>query len=713
MDGGGGEGKSGGDWRRSRMAPPQSGPPARRIGVAHAAPRQSSPSPAPDLPAAVSAPFRLPRIVVNQSESILLQYCSSTIHHPDSPFLVVVVPPTTTACAVQQYRPPVPRRAHPPIEAARRPSSRARLQWSGHSSTEPCPGRERASCCRACGSTPATDDPSQPNRTLDPLRRLLPPPFAPALDTSSTHPSTPPPPTTMSTAVAAAPAPAALAPAVERHVSPRHYASIASAPPSAERAEPAPKRARSNASPTSAAADHALPSDRPGSGKTSPNRCVSPFARSRVSCGTVGLTNLFFCSSLRNGAPPMIKVKKEPGSPSMATSRPRPKRLDLSSSVNGRGPQTARPSAPLTSRDSAGLAIQDMGLACLSPGFQTNDPSMREQLQRSLDVREQQRQLIEARQKGTKPGSSHDSDGPQRTQDNTLFGLQARTPTTSRRKGPPPGLSIAAPSAAQFANDRVIQSAPLHQTFTGLRPGEQPSSRYAQHGPSGLSQMSHIHHVPATQTNNRLPPIADVFANDRLDVQRGPAPSHSPHTHAPPAQPSPGFPPPNLQFAAPMSARQREFRSAEEAMQGLSGGRDDLMPKVVHYGGVQPPTPPSPLPPGSAHQHHLHHPHQPQQPQPQHHTAPGAAFDPPARPDILARTSSMNGRRRGREEFERDNGSSPPRADPGQEAKRAATFAVRGGEEEEQGDWRRGLSSREKREEFLRLCERAWDLFHS
>ena len=428
--------------------------------------------------------------------------------------------------------------------------------------------------------------------------------------------------------------------------------------------------------------------------------------------GTVELTNLLCAFSSRNGNPPMIKVKKEPGSPSMSASRPRPKRLDLSSSVNGRGPQTARPSAPLTSRDSAGLAIQDMGLACLSPGFQTNDPSMREQLQRSLDVRDQQRQIIEARQKGTKPGSSHDSEGPQRSQDTTLFGVQTRTPTTSKRKGPPPGLSIAAPSAGQFANDRVIQSAPLHQTFTGLRPGEQPSSRYAQHGPSGLSQMSHIHHVPAQQTNNRLPPIADVFANDRLDVQRAPPTSHSPghNGQAPPAQPSPGFPPQtSQQFAAPMSARQREFRSAEEAMQGLSGGRDDLMPKVVHYGGVQPPTPPSPMPPGSAHHHH-------------HHVAPGApqhAYAPhsggdahASRPDILARTSSMNGRRRGRDEFERDNGSPPTRFNT-QESKRAQFAGSRGGEEQREEDWRQGMSSREKREEFLRLCERAWDLFHS
>jgi len=400
----------------------------------------------------------------------------------------------------------------------------------------------------------------------------------------------------------------------------------------------------------------------------------------------------------------MIKVKKEPGSsPSMQSARPRPKRLDLSSSMaNSRGPQTARPSAPLTSRDSAGLAIQDVGLACLSPGFQTHDPALREQLQRSLDVRDRQRQIIEARQKGQQPGSSHEMSDPSRPQDTTLFGVPTRTPSTSRRKGPPPGLSIDAPTAAQFANDRVIQSAPMHQTFTGLRPGEHPFSRHAQHGPSALGQTSHIHHVPATQTNNRLPPIADVFANDRLDAPRGypgQSPQHSSHSNVPPPVPSPGFGPPPNQMP-PLSARAREFRSAEEAMHGLSGGREDLMPKVVHYGGVQPPTPPSPMPP------HGHH---------QQQSAPGAQqlhmHEPMGRPDILARTSSMNGRRRGRDEYERDNGSPPSRFNQ-QEPKRAA-FAVRGGEQSTEDDWRRNMSGEEKRAEFLRLCERAWDLFHS
>lgn len=93
----------------------------------------------------------------------------------------------------------------------------------------------------------------------------------------------------------------------------------------------------------------------------------------------------------------------------------------------------------------------------------------------------------------------------------------------------------------------------------------------------------------------------------------------------------------------------------------------------------------------------------------------------------------MNGRRRGRDEFERDNGS-PPSAYNRQGDPKRTTFAVRGevGEgpagtgyeeasayqrsyqrSEDDEDWRRGLGGREKREEFLRLCERAWDLFHS
>lgn len=334
--------------------------------------------------------------------------------------------------------------------------------------------------------------------------------------------------------------------------------------------------------------------------------------------------------------------------------------------------------------------------------------------------------IIEARQKGVKPASSTDAGESQRPQETTGFGGQIRTPTTSRRKGPPPGLSISAPSASQFANDRVIQSAPMHQTFTGLRPGEQPFTRHTQLGPSGLSQTSHIHHVPATQTNNRLPPISDVFANDRLDAPRNypstHSPRHSSHSNAPPPIPSPGFPAPQYAHAPPVSDRSRDFRSADEAVQGLSGGRDDLLPKVVHYGGVQPPTPPSPMPTSG------HAPSYAQSgPGAQHQYQPHTSRDGPTRPDLLTRTSSLNSsRRRGRDEYERDNGSPPLSSFQQQQHQpvKRASFAVRGTDEPTQqyhqhqqphreDDWRAQMSGAEKREEFLRLCERAWDLFHS
>lgn len=122
------------------------------------------------------------------------------------------------------------------------------------------------------GSTLALDDdPSETRPKAEPISTT--PPTPRPLPLYHTPEATPPT-TAMSTAVAAAPAPpTTLAPAVERHVSPRQYTSIASAPPSAERAEPAPKRARSNGSPSSSG-ENAQQAERPGSGKTSPNRCV-------------------------------------------------------------------------------------------------------------------------------------------------------------------------------------------------------------------------------------------------------------------------------------------------------------------------------------------------------------------------------------------------------------------------------------------------------
>ncbi|KAF2491880.1 hypothetical protein BU16DRAFT_468593 [Lophium mytilinum] len=387
-------------------------------------------------------------------------------------------------------------------------------------------------------------------------------------------------------------------------------------------------------------------------------------------------------SSRRSRGPhaPKITIKKEaPSSPELPSSRHRPPRLNFSgnTTLNTSGALTARPSAPLTSKDSAGLGMHEVGLACLSPGFHTQDPTMREQLQRSIEMRDRQRQIIEQRQK--KGGN----DGEGLRQDANPFRNGMKTPTTSRRKGPPPGLSIAPPSHNQFANERVIQSAPLNQSFTGLRNGLHPPSRQVANQPSNLSHTSHIHHVPATQTNNRLPPIASVFPGEPLGEPRNVynnSPGHSSHSNIQPPLPSPGFPHQNSQ--APTSGRPREYKSAEEAVQSMSGGREDLLPRIVHYGGHQPPTPPSPMPPKSAHpmmQHSMHH---------------GLGMSG------MDLHRSGSGRRRGRDEYERDMGTPPLGR---QEAKRGPFGEPRDTPEE----------NRRKKEEFISLCARAWDLFHS
>ena len=147
-------------------------------------------------------------------------------------------------------------------------------------------------------------------------------------------------------------------------------------------------------------------------------------------------------------------------------------------------------------------------MACLSPGFVTHDPAMKEQLQRSMSVREQQRHIIEARlQQQSAKGDGTDS---AKDKDSTTP-FAAKTPgMQSRRNKAPPGLSIVAPSHEHFAHERVIQSAPLGQTFTGIHQPH-PLTRHIANQPSKMASSSHIHHVPAQQTNNRLPPIADVF----------------------------------------------------------------------------------------------------------------------------------------------------------------------------------------------------------
>ncbi|CAI6329203.1 unnamed protein product [Periconia digitata] len=472
----------------------------------------------------------------------------------------------------------------------------------------------------------------------------------------------------MTTAVAQTPVPASHAPANLDHSHPsRTYAAIApsttssaSSPiivtPNSKASHNNTRVSDNNASPTSSS-DGSVPHQRAAEGKRSP-------------LSSRGLQS----------AAPKIVVKKEPSSPDMTTSRHRPRRLDLSASnsiVHSSGALTARPAGPLTAND--------MGLACLSPGFHTNDPSMREQLHKSMDVRERQRQIIEARQKhggpgtatpslgamGGKNGLGEDDNSTPRPHDASPFGRPIKTPTTARRKGPPPGLSIAPPSHSQFANERVIQSAPINQSFTGLR--NIPPSRQLANAPSNLSQSSHIHHVPAQQTNNRLPPIADVFP-EPLGTARNPYGNNSPgtssHSNQPPPLPSPGFP---HHQQAPLTSRPREYKSAEEAVQSLSGGREDLLPRIVHYGGHQPPTPPSPMPNKNASSSYM------------------------ANADVQRSGSS---RRRPRDEYERDMGTPPL----GRQQPRTGPF----GEGRDTPE-----TQRKKKEEFIGLCARAWDLFHS
>ncbi|XWW97576.1 hypothetical protein V2A60_005560 [Cordyceps javanica] len=428
----------------------------------------------------------------------------------------------------------------------------------------------------------------------------------------------------MSAAIAMAPSPAPH----ERPsaISPTASASLASTANGVT--SPAPRRSISASKPAAT-----LP-PAPRSGSISP-RTAS--ASGKASPSSTSKTDV---------SVPKVVIKKEPGSPSLNSTRPRPRKLDLSkNTLNSNSPASA---LPLTARD--GLGIQEVGLACLSPGFVTQNPVMKEQLQRSLSVREQQRNIIEARlqQQSAKGDGTH----PDR---DTAPQFSAKTPgLSSHRRRAPPGLSIVAPSHEQFAHERVIQSAPLGHSFTG-RHHPAPLSRHVPTQP-GHGSQSHIHHVPAAQTNNRLPPIHDVFP------QAQPADSH-PSTYgsasraplASPGHPQSAFPP-------PLSARPREYKSAEDAQQELAGGRPELLPKIVHYGGHQPPTPPSP---------------------------------------VGGRVSSTSNRRRNRAEYE--DGASPPLGHGPSTSRRGPFGAGRDSPE----------SQRAKREEFLRLCERAWDLFHS
>ncbi|KAI9741930.1 MAG: hypothetical protein M1834_000319 [Cirrosporium novae-zelandiae] len=449
----------------------------------------------------------------------------------------------------------------------------------------------------------------------------------------------------MSTAVASA----APAPLTQRHIdrdpSPKSYQALAPSVPHPDRSSVSSVSVPPS-NPVTNAASAAVDSAAPVTTVTTPDGKRSP-------------------NSTRSGPTPKIIVKKEPpASPSMLgnNSRHRPRKLDLSTNIpTTQGAMSARPSA-------GGLAMHEVGLACLSPGFQTQDPAMREQLQRSISVRDQQRSIIEARlQKSAKPGEG--GDGPKTTEGSTNPFSGAKTAGLSKKR-PPPGLSIVPPSHEQFANERVIQSAPLNQTFTG-RHQPQPLTRHVVNQSSNLSGTSHIHHVPATQTNNRLPPLSDVFGSESLNAHREPNrnslyPSHSSsnssHSNTRPAFPSPGFPPPHSQ--APLSARPREYRSAEEAVHEMSGGREDLLPKIIHYPGNHSPSSP-----------------------------------PNGQVNTQYASVRSNSRRRTRAEYE---GSSPPLGN-GPEPRRAPFSDRRESPETE----------RRKKEEFMSLMSRAWDIMRS
>ncbi|KAL2753329.1 hypothetical protein ACRALDRAFT_2043771 [Sodiomyces alcalophilus JCM 7366] len=447
----------------------------------------------------------------------------------------------------------------------------------------------------------------------------------------------------MSAAIAVAPSPA-----------PYDKPGCSDLPPTSGPAAPSPSsrnklaqaaNTSSQAASSSGTASVSAPSHRSGS--------RSPKGRSGPVSSPPGV------HSNRNGVPPKIVVKKEPRSPELPAPRHRPRRLDLSkgSHTSSNQPGSAR---PMTARE--GLAIQEVGIACLSPGFVTHDPIMQEQVQRSMSVRDQQRHLIEQRLQQ----QSAKGDGPDTGGREAVSQFAAKTPGMSRRNKAPPGLSIIAPSAQQFAHERVIQSAPLGQTFTG-RHNPQPLTRHVTNHPATLSNTSHIHHVPANQTKNRLPPISDVFGQDLSGhPDNAPASMYPPATSRGPLV-SPSHPPPSMQHQVPTPNRPREYKSAEEAQVELAGGRPELLPKIVRYGGPpQPPTPPSPLPGIRATEH-----------------------------------GQPSSKRRTRAEYE--EGVSPPLGTGPAPTRRGPFGAGRDSPE----------TQRQKREEFLQLCGRAWDLFHS
>src|SRR5690554_952085 len=161
-------------------------------------------------------------------------------------------------------------------------------------------------------------------------------------------------------------------------------------------------------------------------------------------------------------------------------------------------------------------------MACLSPGFATQDPTMREQLQRSASDRDQQRSIIEARLQRHPKTAGMQKDG------DSASGRGGSSQTPKRR--PPNSLSIVPPPHRAFANERVVQSAPLNQSFTGRNHPQQTVGSNLQHSTTNNQQV------------NRLPPISDVFASERIDgvrTSRPIDPSRNPSSYYPIPRPQP------------------------------------------------------------------------------------------------------------------------------------------------------------------------------
>ncbi|KAK6506951.1 hypothetical protein TWF481_005408 [Arthrobotrys musiformis] len=246
--------------------------------------------------------------------------------------------------------------------------------------------------------------------------------------------------------------------------------------------------------------------------------------------------------------PKMVVIKKEP---SPEPPRHRPTKLNLSKT----GSNIAPSSTPRTA-----MTMREVGMACLSPGLNVTDDLMREQLERSMDVRERQRQIIETRLQRNAHGSKDDHGEP------SAGGFS--TPRGGKRKAPPNGLSIVAPHHSQFANERVIHSAPLNQSFTVRR---------------GLAEAR------ADRMTNRLPPIADVVfgpdmgGRDREGDREQDRPQLSSQLRQPEQRSF--FPPPPMSGRQEYSSRMdvdrpekpKEFRTAEEAVASMTGGRHASM----------------------------------------------------------------------------------------------------------------------------------------